>query len=79
MKDIGVDVSSSKWMQNFTTWVDQAMNGQQPWRRLREKSSGFQQMLIKASTLLGDIVLDYTTMTGEVYSIPFGFWKYLIA
>jgi hypothetical protein len=49
------------------------MNGQQPWRGLQEKNSDFWQMLIEASTLLGDIVLDYTTITGEVSSIHFGF------
>ena len=30
MKDIGVDVASDEWLQNFTTQVDQAMNGQKP-------------------------------------------------
>jgi hypothetical protein len=27
MKDIGVDVASDEWLQNFTTKADQAMNG----------------------------------------------------
>jgi hypothetical protein len=31
MKDIGVDVVFDEWLQNFTTSVDQAMSGQQPW------------------------------------------------
>jgi hypothetical protein len=73
MRDIGVDVASNEWLQNFTTWADQAMNGQQPWQGPREKSPGFWQMLIEASTLLGDIVLDSTAMTGEASSIHFGF------
>jgi hypothetical protein len=49
------------------------MNGQQPWRGPREKSPGFSQMLIEASTLSDDIVLDCTTMIGEISSIHFGF------
>jgi hypothetical protein len=49
------------------------MNGQKPWRGPQEKSPGFWQMLIEASTLLGDIVLDCTAMTGEASSTHFGF------
>jgi hypothetical protein len=72
IKYIGVDVASNEWLQNFTTRADQAMNGQKPWRGPREKSPGFWQMLIEASTLPGDIVLDCTAMTGETCSIHFG-------
>jgi hypothetical protein len=49
------------------------MNGWRPWRRLREKSLGFWQMLSEASTMLDDIVLDCIAMTGEVSSIQFDF------
>jgi hypothetical protein len=69
MKDIGVDVASDEWLQNFTTRVDQAMNGLKPWRGPREKSPGFWQMLIEASTLPGDIVLDCIAMTCKACSI----------
>jgi hypothetical protein len=72
MKDIRVDVASDEWLQNFTTRADHAMNGQKPWRGPQEKSPGFWQMLIEASTLPGDIVFDYTAMTGEASSIHFG-------
>jgi hypothetical protein len=72
IKDIGVDVASDEWLQNFTTRVDQAMNGLKPWRGPREKSPGFWQMLIEASTLPGDIILDCTAMTGKACSIHFG-------
>jgi hypothetical protein len=41
MKDIGVDITSDKWLHNFTTKVDQAMNGLKPWHGPREKSLGF--------------------------------------
>jgi hypothetical protein len=73
MKDIGVDVASDEWLQNFTTHPDQAKTGQKPWRRPQEKSPDFWQMLIEASTLPGNIVLDCTTMTGEASSTHFGF------
>jgi hypothetical protein len=73
MKDIGVDVASNEWLQNFITRADQAMNGQQPWRRPQEKSPDFWKMLIEASTLLSDIVLDCTAMTDKVSTIQFGF------
>jgi hypothetical protein len=79
MKDIGVDVASDEWLQNFITWADQAMNGQKPWRGPREMSLGFWQMLIEASTLPSDIVLECTTMTDEASSIRFGLWKWFIA
>jgi hypothetical protein len=70
---VGVDVVSNEWFQNFTTKKDQAMNGTRPWLGPREKSLGFWQMLIEASTLPSDIVLDYTAMTGKVSSIHYGF------
>jgi hypothetical protein len=73
MKNIGVDVAYDKWLQNFTTKADQAMNGQKPWRGPQEKSPGFWQMLIEASTLLGDIVLDCIAMIGEGSSTHFSF------
>jgi hypothetical protein len=69
MKDIGVDVVSDEWFQNFTTRADQAMNGQKPWYGPREKSPGFWQMLNEASTLPGDIVLDCIAMTGKVWLV----------
>jgi hypothetical protein len=48
------------------------VNGLKPWRGPREKSPGFWQMFIEASTLLGDIVLDCIAMTSKACSIHFG-------
>jgi hypothetical protein len=48
------------------------MNGLKPWRGPQEKSPNFWQMLIEASTLPDDIVLDCIAMTGKAYSIHFG-------
>ena len=44
------------------------MNGQQPWHGLQGKNPGFWQILINASTLPSDIVLNYTTVFGVVSS-----------
>jgi hypothetical protein len=79
MKDIRVDVASNEWLQNFTTRADQAMNGLKPWHGPREKSPGFWQMFIEASTLAGDIILDSTAMTGKASSIHCGFLLWFIA
>jgi hypothetical protein len=80
MKDIGVDVAFDEWLQNFTTRTDQAMNGQKPWHGPQEKSPGFWQVLIEASTLPGDIVLDCIAMTGEASSTHCDFlmWFYCL-
>ena len=72
MKDIGVDVASDEWLQNFISQANHTMNGQKPWCGPQEKNPGFWQMLIKASTLPGDIILDCTNMIGEASSIHFG-------
>jgi hypothetical protein len=64
---------------DFTTRADEAMNGQKPWCGPREKSLGFWQMLIEASTLPGNIILDYTAMTSEASSIHFGLRNRFIA
>ena len=79
MKDIEVDVASDEWLQNFTTRVDQALNGQKPQRILQVKSQGFWQMLIEASILVGDIVLDHTAMTDVASSTHCGLLLWFIA
>jgi hypothetical protein len=66
MNEVGVDIGSDEWLQNYTTKIDQAMNGTKPWRGPREKSKGFWQVLIEACSKPGDIVLDCHAMTGEL-------------
>lgn len=54
----GVDVARDDILQNFIGKDDQLMNGGTPWRGPREKSMLFMQMLIQASSLPNDVVLD---------------------
>jgi len=60
----GVDVARDDILQNYVTREDQMMNGDTPWRGAREKSTLFLQMLIQATTMPGDLVLDCTAGTG---------------
>ena len=60
----GVHVARDDILQNFIGRNDQMMNGCMPWRGPREKSTLFMQMLIEASSLPGDLVLDCTASTG---------------
>ena len=59
----GVDVARDDILMNLVTKDDQLMNGNLPWRGLREKSVLFMQKLIEASTFLGDVVVDCTATT----------------
>jgi len=61
----GVDVARDDILMNYVTRDEQLMNGTLPWRGPREKSVLLMQMLIQASTLPGDIVLDCTAATGS--------------
>jgi len=66
----GVDVARDDILINHVSKSDQLMNGNLPWRGLREKSVLFMQMLIEASTLPRDIVLDCTAATGALCLLP---------
>lgn len=60
----GVDVARDDILQNYMGKDDQLMNDRKPWRGPREKSTMFMQMLIEASSLPGNVVLDCTAATG---------------
>jgi len=60
----GVDVARDDILMNYVTKADQLMNDNLPWRGPREKSVLLMQMLIQASTMPGDVVLDCTAATG---------------
>jgi hypothetical protein len=47
------------------------MNGAIPWRGLREKDLLLLQMLIKASTEVGDIVVDCIVATSDLLPLSF--------
>ena len=61
----GVDVARDDILMNMVTKDDQLMNDNLPWRGPREKSVLLMQMLIKASTSLGDLVVDCTAATSS--------------
>ncbi len=68
---LGVDVARDDILQNYVTRSDQLMNGATPWRGPREKSTVLMQMLIQASSIPGDVVLDCTAATGIFLSHSF--------
>lgn len=75
----GVDVARDDILQNYMGKDDQLMNGETPWRGPREKSTLFLQMLIEASSLPGDVVLDCTAATGEhSFSNMYGYLLFVI-
>ncbi len=58
VQDAGIDLEADDLLHNFTTSKSQLMNGSIPWRGAREKDPRFLQVLIEASSNLGDVVLD---------------------
>lgn len=64
----GVDVARDDILQNYISKDDLHMNNDTPWRGPREKLVLFMQMLIEATTLPGDVVLDCTAASG-MYSL----------
>jgi hypothetical protein len=65
MKNAGVDIGRDDMLMNYTKEDDMAMNDRKPWRGAREKDPRFFQLLIEATTVEGDLVLDCTASTGE--------------
>lgn len=63
----GVDVARDDILQNYVARDDQLMNANIPWRGPREKSTLLMQMLIQASSVPGDVVLDCTAATGTLH------------
>ena len=60
----GIDVATDDVLFNLVTKDNQLMRGSIPWRGGREKDPLLLQLLIEATTFLGDIVLDCTASTG---------------
>ena len=60
----GIDVAADDVLFNLVTKDSQLMRGSIPWRGGREKDPLLLQLLIEATTFLGDIVLDCTASTG---------------
>lgn len=66
---MGIDIAADDVLHNFVTKDSQLIRGEIPWRGAREKDPTFMQMLIEATTSVGDIVLDCTASTGMILSL----------
>jgi hypothetical protein len=64
--DFDIDVDSDDVLHNLVTKETQMMRGIIPWRGCREKDPLLLQMLIEATTSVGDIVMDCSASTGLV-------------
>jgi hypothetical protein len=67
LEAVGIDIVADDVLHNFVTKDSQLMRDTVPWRGAREKDPIFLQMLIEATTHVGDIVLDCTTATGMMF------------
>ncbi len=65
MVKAGVDIARDDMVMNYTHPDDMAMNDGKPWRRAREKDPRFFQILLEATSVEGDVILDCTASTGQ--------------
>ena len=65
MMKAGVDVGTDDMLMNYTHADDMAMNGDTPWRGGREKDPRFFTILLEATSITGDLILDCTASTGD--------------
>ena len=63
MMKAGVDVSTDDMLMNYTHADDMVMNGDTPWRGGCEKDPRFFTILLEATSVTGDLILDCTTST----------------
>jgi hypothetical protein len=64
MKKAGIDLVSNNMLTNYTFEDNMAMNGSKPWWAGHEKDPRFLQMLLEATTVEGDLVIDCSASTG---------------
>ena len=60
--DIGTDVNM---LMNYTHANDMAMNGNTPWRGGPENDLRFFTILLEATSVTGDLILDCTASTSD--------------
>ena len=65
MMKVGVDVGTNDMLMNYTHADDMAMNGNTPWRRGREKDPRFFTILLEATSVTRDLILDCTASIGD--------------
>ena len=64
-QDLGFYFLRHGLIQNFTDEADQLMRGEAPWHEPQEKHQSFYQMLTKAFTKEGDIIMDWQASIGN--------------
>ena len=69
MMKAGVDVDTDDMLMNYIHANDMAMNGDTPWRGRREKDPRFFTILLEATSVTGDLILDCTASTGDYPTI----------
>ena len=65
MMKAGVDVDTDDMLMNYTHADDMAMNGDTPWGGGCEKDPQFFTILLEATSVIGDLILDCTPSTGD--------------
>jgi hypothetical protein len=65
MMKASVDAEHDDMLTNYTHPDDMAMNGEKPWRGGREKDPRLFTILLEATSIQGDLVLDCTASTGQ--------------
>jgi hypothetical protein len=71
IKNVGIDLYEDDVLYNIVTTESQLMNGTIPEKGLKEKDPLFLQMLIEASTKVGDIILDCSTTKSKLLPLRF--------
>ena len=65
MMTAGVDVGTDDMLMNYTHANDMAMNADTPWRGGCEKDPRFFTILLEATSVTEDLILDCTASTGD--------------
>ena len=68
MMKAGVDIAHDDMLMNYTHADDMAMNGEKPWQGGYKKDPRSFTILLEATSIKGDLILDCTASTGD-YSI----------
>jgi hypothetical protein len=66
LKDVDIDLRIDDVLHNLVTKESQLMEDCIPWRGSWEKDPIFLQMLIQATILVSDLMVDYIASTGRL-------------
>ena len=70
MMKAGVDVGTDDMLMSYTHADDMTMNGDTSWRGGHKKDPRFYTILLEATTVARDLILDCTASTSEYRTIP---------